>query len=323
MSEGLRTLGIDVGGTAIKLAVVWSDGRLARAAEIPTEVESGPEAALVRILECSRTLLHAEAMPSQSMRAIGLASAGIIDTTRNLVLDAPNLRSWERFPLADRLGEAFGVPASIENDVNAMAYGEWRCGAGRGTRSLLCLTLGTGVGGGIVLDGRVYRGAHGGAGEVGHITVERDGPACACGSTGCLERYVGARWIVERAVQRLESDARPSALRGLDAAQLTPLRVSEAAADGDPIACAVLEETGVWLGVGLASLANVLDPERIVIGGGVARAGEALFEPARRTLRARAMSVQAAALDVVPAALGNDAAVVGAALLALERVQGR
>jgi glucokinase len=317
-----RTLGIDIGGTAIKLAIVWSDGRLARAESIPTEADAGPERALVRLLEGIRRLGADEGLETAEMRAVGLASAGIVDADRNIVLDAPNLRSWQEFPFAGRLGDALQVPAFLENDVNAMAFGEWHCGAGQRTRSLLCLTLGTGVGGGIVLDGRIYRGAHGGAGEVGHVTVQRDGPECTCGSTGCLERYVGARWIVERARGHLARDSRPSRLRDGSLEALSPRVVSEAAEAGDAIAAAVLEETGVWLGVGLASLANVLDPERIVVGGGIARAGNALFEPARRTLRARAMSVQRA-VEVVPAALGNDAAVVGAALLALDRVQGR
>lgn len=322
MARAHRTLGIDIGGTAIKLAIVWSDGRLGRTDSIRTHADEGPEPALARLLEAVRSLLAQEDLATSEMCALGLASAGIVDATENLVLDAPNLRSWQRYPLAQKLGEALGVPAFLENDVNAMAFGEWRCGAGQRTRSLLCLTLGTGVGGGIVLDGHIERGAHGGAGEVGHITLQRDGPECTCGSTGCLERYVGARWIVERARGYLARDTRPSALRDRPAEELTPRVIGGAAAGGDPIASAVLEETGIWLGVGLASLANVLDPQRIVIGGGIAHAGDVLLEPARRTLRARAMTVQRS-VDVVPAALGNDAAVVGAALLALERVQGR
>ena len=321
MTPAARAVGIDVGGTNIKIGAVWSDGRVGSTREIPTHASSGPEAALGRIVVAVREVLGADGMPPGEMRALGIDSAGIVDGASNLVLDAPNLRSWERFPLAARLGEVFGVPAHLVNDVDAMAYAEWKCGAGRGTRHLLCLTLGTGVGGGLILDGKPYRGSQGAGGEVGHMTLDARGPRCPCGSRGCLERYVGAPYIVERTVAKLASDARPSRMRGVPPAELSPRRLDDEARAGDEIAAEVLEETGWWLGAGLAGLVNVLNPERIVIGGGVAGAGDLLLEPARRTLRERAMSVPAAGVLVVPAALGNDASLVGAALRALERVQ--
>ena len=319
MTQAFRTIGIDIGGTAIKIAVVWNDGRVVESRQIPTQADAGPEAAQARILACIAALQQAHGLESAAMRALGMDSAGIIDSTHNLVLDAPNLRSWQRYPLAARLGAALGVPAFLENDVNAMAYGEWHCGAGRGVRDLLCLTLGTGVGGGLVLNGELYRGASGAAGEVGHMSLDRNGPRCACGNFGCLERYVGARYIVARAQAMLELDPRSSSLRDVASNLITPLAISQAAAAGDGIAAAVWEETGIWLGVALASLVNVLNPERIVIGGGVARAGELLLAPARRTILERAMALPAARAEVVTAALGNDAAVVGAAMLALAR----
>ena len=319
MKQAFRTIGIDIGGTAIKIAVVWNDGRVVRSDRVETAPEQGPEAAVRRIVDCVEALLAAESMPAAEMRAIGIDSAGIVDGTRNVVLDAPNLRSWEQAPLAARIGEHFGLPAFLENDVNAMAFGEWSCGAGRGARNLVCLTLGTGVGGGLVLDGKLYRGAHGAAGEIGHMTVARDGPRCACGNHGCLERYVGARFIVARAQEFLAADARPSRLREIAPATMRARHIGEAAAQGDALAHDVLAETGRWLGVGLASIANVLDPERIVIGGGVSRAGAPLFDAARRTVRERAMSLPANTVEILPAALGDDAAVVGAALLALSR----
>ncbi len=321
LSDTFRTIGVDIGGTAIKIAVVWSDGRVVESREIPTEGDAGPEAAAGRILACVDMLRREHGLEAGEMRALGIDSAGIIDGANNLVLDAPNLRTWERYPLAARLGAALGVPAFLENDVNAMAYGEWHCGAGRGTRHLLCLTLGTGVGGGLVLDGKLYRGARGAAGEIGHMSIEADGPQCACGNWGCLERYVGAQFIVARAVEMLGRDTRPSVLRAVAAETLSPRLISEAAGDGDAVAIEVLDATGRWLGVALANLANLLNPERIVVGGGIARAGDLLLGPARRTLRERAMSVPAETAEVVTAALGNNAAVVGAALLAVARLE--
>jgi glucokinase len=316
-----RTVGIDIGGTAIKLAVVRDDGRIERDLEIPTQVEAGPRAAEARILDAVRRLQQDTDLANDAMPALGIACAGIIDPQALVVLDAPNLRNWEREPFTARIGEALGVRAFLENDVQAMTYGEWRCGAGRGVRDLLCLTLGTGVGGGLVLDGRPYRGARGAGGEVGHLTLDRDGPACPCGSRGCLERYVAAQAIVARAEHWLERDARPSTLRDLAPAARTPGAIGTAAAAGDAVAIAILAETGAWLGVGLASLVNVLNPERIVVGGGIAAAGDFILEPARRVLRERAMSVPAATVTVVAAALGNRAAVVGAALSALGRAR--
>jgi glucokinase len=316
-----HAVGIDIGGTAMKIALVRADGSIACNTQIPTHVAAGAAAAVPRIVAAVRALGREAGLAPEALQAAGIASAGIIDFENQLVLDAPNLRVWERHPLAQEVGRGLGVPFRLENDVNAMAYGEWRCGAGRGARHLLCVTLGTGVGGGLVLDGTLYRGACGAAGEVGHITVNRDGPACRCGSTGCLERYVGSRYIVERAAHFLQRDARPSVLRGMAPVDISARRIATAAGDGDALARAVLAETGQWLGVGLASLANVLNPERIVVGGGVAAAGDWILEPARTTLRQRAMSIPGTAARVVPAALGNHAAVVGAALLALARVE--
>ena len=251
------------------------------------------------------------------MRALGVDSAGIVDRERNLVLDAPNLRGWERWPLADRLSDALGLPAFLENDVHAMTYGEWRCGAGRGVRHLLCLTLGTGVGGGLVLDGALYRGAHGAGGEVGHVTVQRDGIACPCGAPAAWS----ATW---RASHRPKNFGLPGARSAGERAARDPRSHArrtwgEAAAAGDALAAAVLAETGAW--PGWARQPGECPRSRAHhLGGGIARAGEPLLEPARRTLRERAMSVPAEKVEVVTAALGNRASVVGAALLALERV---
>ena len=318
MSERFHTAGVDVGGTNLKIAVLWNDGTVIAARSIPTRAASGPEQGCERIVETLRSLLVSARIEPATLRAIGVDSAGLVDTRQNIVLDSPNLRGWERFPLAARLGAAFGVPACLENDVNAMAYGEWRLGAGRGTRHMLCLALGTGVGGGLILDGQLYRGAHGAAGELGHTTLDLHGPQCSCPNVGCLERHIGAEYIVARARAKLEGSPRPSLLRDVGADALTPGRLSEAAAAGDAVAAETLAEVGTLLGQGLVSLVNIFDPERVVIGGGVAKAGDRLLEPARRVVRAHAMSVPAA-VEIVPAQLGDDAGLVGAMLLAVER----
>jgi glucokinase len=315
----LRTVGIDIGGTNIKIAALWNDGRVISAESIPTCAERGPIDAAERILATIHALLQREGIDAGSMHAVGMDCAGIVDPVRNVVIDSPNLRSWENDPLAQRIADRLGVPVYLENDVNAMAYGEWRCGAGRGANHIVCLTLGTGVGGGLILDGRLYRGAHGAAGELGHTTLDLHGASCTCPNSGCLERHVGAAYIVERALRHLEEDPTPSRLRDLEPEHMAPRDLTLAADAGDPVAAAVLRETGELLGKGLVSFVNIFNPERIVVGGGITKAGDRLLEPARRIVRLHAMSLPASMVEIVPAELGDDAAVVGATLLALEQ----
>lgn len=319
MSARFRTIGVDVGGTNLKIAALWSDGTVIHSLQIPTHADAGPEQGCKRLIASITELLQQQAIERGTMHAIGLDCAGLVDPERNLVVDSPNLRSWEGFPLAQRLEAAFGVPTFLENDVNAMAYGEWRLGAGRGTRHMLCLALGTGVGGGLILDGRLYRGARGAAGELGHTTLDMHGPQCSCPNRGCLERHIGADAIVERARQLLVEHRHTSSLQQLPPSELTPGAISAAAEAGDALAAEVLETTGALLGQGLVSLVNIFDPERVVIGGGVAKAGERLLGPARRVVRERAMSVPGTRVEIVPAELGHDGALVGATLLAVER----
>lgn len=318
MTERFRAVGIDIGGTNIKLATLWSDGELLQSTQIRTRADDGPEQALSRLCDAVEDLLGRSGMAPDDLRTIGMDSAGIIDPDTNRVVDSPNLRSWEDFPLAARIGAHFGVPVVLENDVNAMAYGEWCCGAGRGTRHMVALTLGTGVGGGLILDGKLYRGAHGAAAELGHMTLDVHGPRCTCPSVGCFERHLGAAWIVERTVRRLQDDARPSRLRDVPRQDLDPEHLSRAAAAGDAVAGDILRETGELLGFALVSLVNIFDPERIVIGGGIAGAGEALLGPAEDVLRRHAMRIPARAVELVVAELGDEAALIGAALLAVE-----
>ncbi len=323
MSESFRTVGVDIGGTNIKIAAVWNDGRVEGSRKFATHADEGPEAASRRIVEAVEELVRSEEFSPGELRAVGMDCAGLVDPKRQVVIDSPNLRSWENFPLAEFVADAVGVPVFLENDVNAMAYGEWRCGAGRGARHLVCLTLGTGVGGGLVLDGHLYRGAQGAAAELGHMTIDHHGPRCTCPNVGCLERHLGAAYITERARERLAHDPRTSRLRDLPAHELTPAALSKAADAGDALAADVLEETGELLGHGLVSLVNLFNPERVVVGGGVAQAGERLLGPARRIVARHAMSVQRDGAEIVLAELGNQAAVVGAALLALERLEAR
>ncbi len=228
-----------------------------------------------------------------------------------------NLPGWGGMPLAERVQEIFGLPVCVDNDANAAAWGEKQFGAGQGVAHLICITIGTGIGGGVILDGQLYHGATGVAGEIGHLTVNPDGLPCNCGSFGCLEAYAAGPAIVVRAQKAVRTGAKTALIQMTDnrPEDITVPLIARAASEGDPLAWQVMQETGRYLGAGLAGLVNVLNPERIVIGGGVAQAGDSLLKPIERTVRARAMPAATEALQIVPAQLGEDAGVIGAAAL--------
>lgn len=307
-------LGVDIGGTNVKTALVGVDGAVLSFES--NEWSGGPPAdAVDTAVASARTRMSETGLGPV---ACGCACAGLIDSAEGIVRYSPNLPEWCDVELSAMLSCELGLPVVLENDANAAAYAEFEVGAGRGARTMVMLTLGTGIGGGIVIDGRLYRGGHGMAGEIGHITVDRDGPTCACGSRGCLERLANAEAVVARAEELLGA-GRDSTLRKKSAARpLKAVDVGLAASEGDEVAVEALASVGRALGVGLANVSQILDPDVIVIGGGVIAAGEPLLRPAREELEARLSGYEFRGPGVVPAALGESAGVVGAALLARE-----
>lgn len=309
-------LGVDIGGTDIKLGLIEGKGEIRVSGKIPTRPVEGPEAAASRV----RLWLAENAHGSGAIAAAGIDCAGLIDGERGFLHVSPNLEGWKNVPLRDVFERALGVPAIVENDANAAAYGEWAMGAGRGMRNFVCLTLGTGVGGGIIINGALYRGSSGFAGEIGHAVISAEGSPCACGNRGCLEALIGARAIVERALGMLRAAGESENVWG-DSPTVETL--SRAAAAGDPVAAAAFGETGRWLGIALANVVHILAPEAIAIGGGVAGAGDFILEPARATVRECVMDEAMASVRIVPAELGNRASFIGVSLLALERLNER
>lgn len=310
-----QAIGLDVGGTKILAVRTDERGRVLDRAQVPTPAED-VEATLAAMVEAARGVLSPE------VRAVGVGAAGMVEHATGVLRFAPNL-AWRDLGIAEEIRSALGLPCGLDNDANAAAFGELRLGAGRGHEHLLLVTVGTGIGGGIIAGGRLYRGAHGFAAEIGHIIVEPDGPPCGCGNRGCFEQVASGA-----AIRRLGREAVAAApdsplgrLAGGDADAVTGELVTRAAQEGDPTALRILAEVGRRLGEGIAGLVNVLDPEVVVVGGGAAGAGELLLGPAREAF-ARAVEAPAhrPPVDLVPAELGPDAGAIGAALLALEEL---
>jgi glucokinase len=290
-------LGLDLGGTNIKCAVVERDGaepRVLATDSCPTAAADGPEAVLERVAALGRRTVE----PLGEAATAGLALPGHFDAERGTGALLPNLLGdWDGRPIAGPVGDRLGLPVALVNDVRALTLAELRLGAGRGTADLVCIALGTGVGGGVVIGGRVHLGL-GHAGEIGHTTVDPDGPPCGCGNRGCLDRMAGADAIAA------------------DAGHPTVHAAAAAARAGDPGALAAFARAGERVGRVVAGAIVLLWPERVVVGGGVAEAGEALFEPLRAEIRRRACVAPVDRIAVVPAELGSHAGAVGAALWA-------
>jgi len=308
-------LAIDIGGTKLAAGVVDASGTILARGDMPTLAAEGPERVLDRIVRLAKDVLGRLGVSAGAIQRIGIGCAGPVDRQAGLILNPPNLPGWTRVPLVERIEKALGHPAVLENDANAAALGEFRYGAGRGASSLVYLTVSTGIGSGIILNGKIWHGVKDGAGEVGHMTLLPDGPICGCGNRGCLEALASGPSIARRAREALATD-RPSRLR--EATDFTAVDVVRLAQEGDVIAAEVWDETVRYLGLGVAAIVTILAPERVVIGGGVTQAGDFLFERLRREVRRRVKLVAVESVPILPAALGADAGILGAAAVALE-----
>lgn len=308
-------IGVDVGGTKVAAGVIdATTGQILARARRSTPAHDGDSTAAT-IVEVVRELAS-----RHDVAAVGLGIPGFVNLTRDAVLVAPNLALPTR-SFAEQVTEATGLPTALENDANAAAWAEYRYGAAAGHADVLMVTVGTGIGGGLVLGGRLHRGAKGIAAEIGHLRVVRDGRMCGCGQRGCWETY-GSGSALTAAARRLVAHGDPeaallSSMAGGSPAALDGAMVTAAAREGDPLAQRLFAEVGGWLGEGIASLVAVLDPGIVVVGGGAADAGALLLAPLRKALAHNRSGGDAAVPDVVAATLGNDAGMVGAADLAL------
>jgi glucokinase len=314
-------VGIDVGGTNLVAGTVAEDGsEIIGVVSEPTLAEQGPDAVVGRIVK----LAHASMADAKGKNivGVGIGSPGPLNTKTGIVLLTPNL-GWTNMPLREKVGSALGLPATLDNDANCAVYGEWWRGAAQGAKYVVGLTIGTGIGGGIVIDGEIYHGASDVAGEIGHMVIDANGRHCKCGNYGCIEAYASGPNIAARAVEGIGSfdSTLPQYVNG-DLTKITAQIVYEAANDGDAYALDIVRETAHLLGAAVSSLVNIFNPDVVVICGGVTQAGDTLFKPLRSEVKRRAFKPAWDACRIVPGTLPGTAGVYGAAAVFIQQQWG-
>ena len=321
-----RHIGVDIGGTNIRAGVVDDGGRILGEARRPALAETGLRAAVGRAIEAAEEALNNAGLTPADVAGIGAGVPGAHRSREGITVYSPNFADSRGVPVLPPIKEALGLPTFMLNDVAVQTLGEHRFGAGQGYSHMVMITLGTGIGGGAIIDGELRVGYTEGFAEVGHMTIDPDGPFCQCGNQGCWEALAGRDAIVGRAVTRIQRGRQTAIADMVDfrLGSITPALIGRCADQEDQVAIEVLAETGYYLGIGVANLIQLYNPEVLVIGGGIAQAGRSLFEPITRTVRARAHMVPAATCRIVPAQLGDDAGIIGGSVLAaleLSRVE--
>jgi len=301
-------------------AIVSGEGEVLAREYTPTLAGEGPEAVINRLGLAIDHMLSLRNVSPSPIGAISIAAAGPIDMEQGIVTASPNLPGWTNIPLRRLIAEKFKLKVFLLNDAKAAALGEYRFGAGKGANNLIYVTVSTGIGGGIIIDGQLYSGSSGGAGEIGHMTIDINGPKCNCGNTGCLEMLASGTAIAREAARRLRAGEQSTLIEmaGGRVENVTSEKVAAAARQGDALARDVIAGAAGYLGVGMVNLVNIFNPDTIIIGGGVAKMGDLLFHPVRQAVRERAFTLHAQAVHILPARLGDDAGVIGAAVFAFE-----
>ena len=316
-------VGVDMGGTKILAAVISAEGEIVQQAKRATKPKKGPEEVIERITRCIREAIDsAELNPSQ-IRAIGIGSPGPLDPETGVIIFAPNL-GWSNVPLKAKLEANLSIPTFVDNDVNVGTLGEYAFGAGQGVKNLVGIFVGTGIGGGIILDGKLFHGVNKTAGEVGHMIVEAKGPRCGCGNFGCLEA-VASRTAITRDLQKaILKKGKKSKLTELNGGNLDLIRskaIARAVKQGDKPTIKVVQRAAKYLGISVASIVHFLNPEMVVLGGGVVEAmGDSLLDPIRHAAAEYALPTTMDGVQIVAATLGDNAGVIGASVLARERL---
>ncbi len=307
-------LGIDLGGTKILSVVAGSGGKVLSRDHALTPAAQGPEAVIQAILKSAARVLKGAGVTRDKVMAAGIGAAGVSNPETGILYASPNLPGWKNVPLRDRVQQETGIDTFLTNDANAAALGEFRYGAGKGVRNLVYITISTGIGGGLIIDGKLYGGATGAAGEIGHMTIDTNGPLCNCGNRGCWEILASGTALAREAKKRIEEGAttKIAAHSKGRRERITAQAVQDAAMEGDRLALELIRKHGYYIGVGLANLINIFNPELIIIGGGLSHMGDMLLRPAMDVVKERAFKASYEAVRLTVAQLGDDAGALGA-----------
>ncbi len=309
--------GIDIGATHLGILITDFAGRVVHEIEIPFAIDQGPEMCMPQVLDHFQQVLGTISLSLNHILAVGIGVPGPVVAEAGAVSTPPIMPGWDKYPIRAHFQDVWKCPVSVNNDAELGALGEWAYGAGRGERNLAYIKVGSGVGAGLILDGRIYRGATGCAGEIGHITILDGGPLCSCGNSGCLEALAGGRAIARKAREAIQVGKRTLLTKIQAVETITAKDVAEAARLGDLLSQQILADSGRYLGIAIASLVNLINPSVVVVGGGVAHMGDLLLEPVRQTLRERSLRSAAEAVRVTTALLGRRSTSMGAVLQAL------
>lgn len=312
-------IGIDLGGTKISTALSDLNGEIVSQTTVPTKAEEGEIPVLNRIINSVSSVIEDSSADLSEIKAIGIGSPGPLDAEKGVIIYTPNL-PFKDFNLVEPLKKKFNLPVFLDNDANVATIGEYMFGAGKGAKDVVFFTISTGVGGGAILNGKIYRGHTSNALEIGHMTIEQNGPRCNCGNLGCVEALASGTAIAKRAKEALESKAETS-LRNYE--KVTSAEVFEEAKKGDPIAKDIISSALNYLGIAVANAVTIFDPEVIIMGGGVTKAGDIVFDTVRKVVDKRCFKSMASSVKIVPAGLGQDAGVIGAVALALLETQDK
>ncbi len=313
-----QVLAVDIGGTKIAAALVTREGAIEHRRRIATLAGEGTSAVVKRLWGLVDGVLSEARLNATEINGISLAAAGPIDMREGMIMNAPNLPGWDAIPLRGMGADRYKVESFLINDAKAAALGEREFGAGKGISDLLCVTLGTGIGGGIIIGGRLYLGRSGAAGEIGHMTIDLHGPRCACGNVGCWETFASVSAMEAEAARRIRAGERSSLRLSGDVGSggVTAVNIADAARRGDSLASSVISWSAAHIGTGLVNLANIFNPEMIVLGGGLIKIGDPLILPAAAAVRERAFPLIARDVRIVVSTLGDDAGLLGAAAFA-------
>ena len=315
-----RQLVIDLGGTKIASAI-FSNNKIIARDHIFTLAHEGVSKVLSRLIISLENLLKKTNLNPSQIESICIASAGIIDMSKGIVTVSPNLSDWHDVPIRSKIEEHLGIDTYLLNDASAAALGEYTLGAGKNSNNVIYITVSTGIGGGIIINGELYLGTIGGAGEIGHMSIKENGPLCYCGNRGCLETLASGTAIAREAIRLVRKGGKTSlsSMTGNKIENVTAKEVSIAAHQGDTLAKEVVLKAANYLGIGMANVVNIFNPDMIIIGGSVSKIGELLFKPVRRQVIKRAFGLPMKTVSIVPSKLGDDAGLIGAAIFARQQ----